>query len=63
MESDYNGNFPEEEKYLYEVNKSNNNLEYKYCSIILNHFLNPFINSTFEKTNVSNNYSSSNHKI
>ena len=62
MESDYTEYSQGEEKYLYDVNKSNNNLEYNYCPHILNHFLNPFINSTFEKINVSSNYSNPTHE-
>ena len=62
MESDYTEYSQGEEKYLYDVNKSNNNLEYNYCPHILHHFLNPFINSTFEKINVSSNYSNPTHE-
>ena len=44
----------DDEKYLFDINNSNNNIEYKYCPHILNHFLNPFLNSSFEKINLSN---------
>jgi len=45
---------PKDENYLFDINNSDNNIEYKYCPHILNHFLNPFLNSTFEKINLSN---------
>ena len=43
----------EEEKLLFDIKNSNNNIEYKYCPHILNHYLNPFVNSTLEKINLS----------
>ena len=43
----------ENEKLLFDIKDSNNNIEYKYCSHILNHYLNPFLNSTLEKINLS----------
>ena len=51
-----------DERYLFDINNSNNNIEYKYCPHILNHFLNPFINSTFEKINLSKEEKKSNIK-
>ena len=42
-------------KYLFDINNTNYNIEYKYCPHILNHFLNPFINSNFEIINLSTN--------
>ena len=53
---------PKNEKFLFDINNSNNNIEYKYCPHILNHFLNPFLNSTFEKINLSTEETKSNLK-
>ena len=54
MESDYTEFSSKDEKILFDINNSkNDNIEYKFCSHIYNHFLNPFLNSTFEKINLS----------
>ena len=50
------------EKYLFDINNSNQNFEYKYCPHILNHFFNPFLNSTFEKINLTTNEAKINNK-
>ena len=62
MESDFPLNSPEEEKYLFDINNSNNINEYKYCPHILNHYLNPFLNSIFEKINITNNCKKQNNE-
>ena len=43
----------ENKKLIFDINNTNNNIEYKYCPHIKNHFLNSFINSSFEKINLS----------
>ena len=40
-------------KLLYDINNSDINIENIYCPHILNHFLNPFLNSKYEKINLS----------
>ena len=40
-------------KLLFDINKSNINLENQYCPHIFNHFLNPYLNSKYEKINLS----------
>ena len=62
MESEPSEISSKDERYLFDINNSNNNIEYKYCPHILNHFLNPFLNSTFEKINLSNEGKKSNIK-
>ena len=53
MESDYTEFSPEGEKILFDINNSkNDNIKYKFCPHIYNHFLNPFLNSSFEKINL-----------
>ena len=54
MESDYTEFSSKDKKILFDINNSkNDNIEYKFCPHIYNHFLNPFLNSTFEKINLS----------
>ena len=62
MESESSEISSKKEKYIFDINNSNNTIEYKYCPHILNHFLNPFINSTLEKINLSNEEKKSNIK-
>ena len=62
MASDFPLNSPEEETYLFDINNSNNINEYKYCPHILNHYLNPFLNSIFEKINITNNCKKQNNE-
>ena len=50
MESDFTEFSSQNEKILFDINNSkNDNIECKFWLHIYNHFLNPFLNSSFEK--------------
>ena len=62
MESESSEISLNKEKYLFDINNSNNKYGYKYCPHIQNHFLNPFLNETLEKISSSNDSIQSNQK-